>query len=111
MLLVIPWPDPPIIAAILTTLGVAFGAWLTWLASGVRDLRARIDTLEGRIAKIEEERNSYALLVSAMASFINRLGAWVEAGADRRRKPKPPPQIANHIDAAAWEPIPEDVQG
>lgn len=111
MPLVIPWPDPPIIAAIIAALGVGFGAWLTWLASGARDLRARIDTLEERIAKIETERDGLSTLVSAMASFINRLGAWVEAGADRRRKPKPPPLIANHIDITAWEPIPEDVQG
>lgn len=111
MPLVIPWPDPPIIAAIIAALGVGFGAWLTWLASGARDLRGRIDTLEGRISKIEEERDSYALLVSAMASFINRLGVWVEAGADRRRKPKPSPLITAHIDVEPWEPIPEDVQG
>lgn len=108
---VIPWPDPPIIAAIIAALGVSFGAWLTWLASGARDLRGRIDTLEGRIAKIEEERDSYALLVQAMATFINRLGVWVEAGADRKRKPKPPPQIAAHIDAEPWMPDPEDVRG
>ena len=107
----IPWPDPPVIAAIVAAIAMGFGAWLTWLASGARDLRGRIETLEGRIAKIEGERDSYALLVSAMASFINRLGVWVEAGADKRRKPKPPPQIEPHIDVEPWMPDPEGVRG
>lgn len=111
MPLVIPWPDPPVLAAILAAMAMGFGAWLTWLASGARDLRGRVDTLENRISKIEGERDTLASLVSAMSSFINRLGVWVEAGADRKRRPKPPPQIVAHIDAEPWEPIPEDEQG
>ena len=98
-------------AAILAAMAMGFGAWLTWLASGARDLRGRVDTLENRISKIEGERDSLASLVSAMASFINRLGVWVEAGADRKRKPKPPPQIAAHIDVEPWMPPYEDVRG
>ena len=118
MVLVIPWPDPPVLAAIIAALGVGFGAWLTWLASGARDLRVRIDTLEGRIDKVEAEkdrlaadRNELLVLVSAMASFINRVGLWIEAGMDKRRKPKPPVQVVPHIDTEPWMPEPEDVRG
>ena len=111
MFLVIPWPDPPVLAAIIAGLAMGFGAWLTWLASGARDLRGRVDTLEGRISKIEGERDNLASLVSAMSNFINRLGVWVEAGADRKRRPKPPPQIVAHIDAEPWMPPLEDIIG
>ncbi len=114
----IPWPDPPIIAAIIAALGLAFGAWLTWLASGASRLSARIETLETRMAKVESEndtlrgeKNDLLILVSAMASFINRVGVWATAGMDRKRKPKPSPQIVAHIDAEPWMPDPEDVRG
>ena len=115
---VIPWPDPPIIAAIITTLGVAFGAWLTWLMSGARELRERIAALETRMERVESEngelrseKNDLLLLISAMASFINRIGLWIESGMDRRRKPKPPPQVEPHIDVEPWMPPPEEVTG
>ena len=107
----IPWPDPPIIAAIVTALAVCFGAWLTWLASGVARLNARIETLEGRMAKVEDERNDLLTLVSVMASFINRVGLWIEAGMDKKRKPRPPTQVQPHIDPEPWMPDPEDVRG
>ena len=115
---VIPWPDPPIIAAIIGAVGIGFGAWLTWLASGAARLAARIEALEARTDalevekdKLRDERNDLLTLVSAMASFINRIGLWVEAGMDRRKKPKPDSKVAPHIDVEPWMPPLEDVTG
>lgn len=99
----IQWPEPPVVAAILMAGGVAFGAWLTWLASGARDMLGRIDTLEGRIEALEAEKDKQAAVIAAMSSFINRLGQWFEGGMSGRR-PGPSPLIHDHIDTDPWSP-------
>lgn len=101
-LLVVPWPDAPVMAAIITALALAFGAWLTWLASGARELRARLDVLENRVSSLEAEKAEQGRTISAMASFINRLGAWLEGGMKGRR-PKPSKRIHDHIDVDPWD--------
>ena len=101
--LTIPWPDPPIIAAVIGAGGIAFGAWLTWLASGAREMLGRIDTLESRIGALEAEKDKQARVISAMSSFINRLGQWFEGGMSGRR-PAPSELIHAHIDTDPWSP-------
>lgn len=116
-MLEIPWPEPPIIVAIIAALGVALGAWLTWLASGASRLQARVaaleernDRQEQRIADLEKSKKAKDLVISLMASFIDRLGAYW-AGGCHGRLPLPDPKIHSYIDTDPWTPTAEGVDG
>lgn len=93
--------DPSLAVALITLIGGLLGGWMLYLASGSRDLRARIESLESRMTTLEAEKNRLSTLVSAAASFINRVGQWISCG-QSGPMPTPPPQLHDHIDTELW---------
>lgn len=97
----IPWPDPPIITAIIAAVGLGFGAWLTWVAAGASRLQARVESLETRMKSLEDEKTDLLRNLSAATSFINRIGLWL-LNKKETPAPVPPEQIHAHIDTELW---------
>lgn len=95
------WPDPPVMAAIVAAAGMTFGAWLTWLASGAGRLQARIDALEKRTDALEDDVRAKEQIIRIMASFVDRLGMWLEGGMSGTR-PRPDPKVHEYIDTQPW---------
>lgn len=94
--------DPIVIAAAFALLGVGLTAWLTWVASGAGRLQNRVDLLEGRVSKLEDEKQTLNTKLSLAASFINRIGLWIRNG-NQGPVPQPPLQISEHLDVELWD--------
>lgn len=69
-------------------------------------LLERLETVEGRVQRLEEELRSTQRVVRAAALFIDRVGAWLHAGR-RGPSPTPPTAIHDHIDTTLWPTQPE----
>lgn len=97
----IPWPETPVVVALISVSGIALGAWLTWLASGAGRLQQRVDALERRTDALEDDVRAKEAIIRLMASFIDRLGQWLEGGM-RGKRPQPDPKVHEYIDTEPW---------
>ena len=85
-MLEIPWPDPPILSAIIGALVLGFGAWLTWVASGASRLQERVADLESKMDGLWKDREKDALIKRLQGDHIDILENHIWT-----RKPPPPP--------------------
>lgn len=86
----VSWPDPPIVVAIIAAMGVAMGAWLTWLASGASRLQARVEDLEAKYASMWEARERDAIVKRQLGDHLDLLEHHIWTG----QPPPPPPRPA-----------------
>ena len=88
--------------AILIAVLIALGAFVAQLYVDRGQLYARIGKLEADLKGFRDENSSLRDDLAAAASFINRIGWWVTQGMPPSKRPRPPQQLAEHIDAELW---------
>lgn len=94
-----------IVGAVLSGLIVAAGsvvvARISGRSSSETTLWERVERLEDDVVRLNNEVRQSSRLVSAAATFIDRVGIWIEAGM-RTRRPLPPAQLHDLIDTTLW---------
>ena len=68
----------------------------------ILNLYNRIGKLEADLKSFRDENVTLRDDLAAAASFINRIGWWVTQGMPPNKRPRPPQQLAEHIDAELW---------
>ena len=77
-------------------------AVLVALGGFVAQLYLRLGKLENDLSAFRAKNEDLHNDLAAAASFINRVGLWVTAGMPPAKRPRPPKQLAEHIDAELW---------
>ena len=87
---------------ILIAVLIALGAFVAQLYVDRGQMMARIGKLETDLQGFRDENTNLRDDLAAAASFINRIGWWVTQGMPPTKRPRPPQQLAEHIDAELW---------
>jgi len=87
---------------ILIAVLIALGAFVAQLYVDRGQMMSRIGKLESDLQGFRDENTNLRDDLAAAASFINRIGWWVTQGMPPNKRPRPPQQLAEHIDAELW---------
>lgn len=98
----------PAMPAIIAGGAVIMAAAIALGGSMLGHLYARVSRLEDGLHAVEADNRKLHGLFQLAVSFINRVGLWVSTGGDPDRRPEPPDQLREHIDAGPWGPASEE---